>query len=291
LNEYKEGTQWKQYPDELEKLKSEFVSHQWDDIIYTKTFEAINSINSADDAYPRFMKTPAWGKKNLITSLSAWTQLKHDMLLYSEQPMAAQAGQGGGPPPPKRVHYVEPNVPFWEKALELLEMQQNTLSKFGLMDERIEHTGKELVRIGEMLLSVSRKELAKEEITAEEFDKLSWIGGDIEYLTFKIFDTDRLPEQERLVAEVADVYSYNGTYLEEGVGMVDEIYVVTEINGKPYLTKGAVFSYYEFVNKSPLNDEEWRERVGKGNAPARPSWMKEIVIKSTALESKKEYSF
>jgi hypothetical protein len=37
------------------------------------------------------------------------------------------------------------------------------------------------------------------------------------------------------VALVADVYQYNGEYLEEAVGMVDEIYVVAEINGKPYL--------------------------------------------------------
>jgi len=46
-----------------------------------------------------------------------------------------------------------------------------------------------------------------------------------------------LPEKERLVALVADVYQYNGEYLEEAVGMIDEIYVVTEINRKPCLTK------------------------------------------------------
>ena len=50
------------------------------------------------------------------------------------------------------------------------------------------------------------------------------LGGRIEYLTFRIFGSDHLPEKERLVAVVADVYNYNGEYLEEAVGMIDEIY-------------------------------------------------------------------
>ncbi len=96
---------------------------------------------------------------------------------------------------------------------------------------------------------------------------------------------------ERCVAVVADVYNYNGEYLEEAVGAVDEIYVVTEINGKPYLTKGAVFSYYEFTENQPLSDEEWGTRVTSGNVPERPVWLKEIMVNSPTLESKPGFSF
>lgn len=59
----------------------------------------------------------------------------------------------------------------------------------------------------------------------------------------------------------------NGAYLEEAVGMVDEIYVIAEIQGKPYLTRGAVFSYYEFTNPTPLTDESWQTLI---NHPPNP---------------------
>ncbi len=293
LNELKEGTRWSAYPDSLNVLKKDFSKYtDWDKNIYTKTSEVIHQINNQQADYPRFMKTPYWAKKNLNTALSAWTELKHDMLLYAEQPGGAQAGEGGGPPPPQHISYVEPNVVFWEKAIALIDFQKSTLEKLSLLDEETSMNGEELKRIAAELLEASKKELRGEMFTNEEFEKLTWIGGSIEYLTFRIFGgNDHLPEKERLVAVVADVYNYNGEFLEEGVGMADEIYVVVEINGKPYLSRGAVFSYYEFTSDSPMTDEEWKEQVSAGKAPERPEWMKEIIIRSTLLESKKEYSF
>ncbi len=292
INEYKEDKQWDGYTNSLTKLKSQFEGYSdWDRNIYTKTFEAINSLNSINDEYPLFMKTPSWERKNLSTSLAAWTELKHDMLLYAEQPYAAQAGEGGGPPPPQHISYVEPNVAFWTKALELVDFQEKKLTQFNLLGENIQRINAELKEIGTLLLTVSEKELANEIITAKEFESLDWLGGQIEYLTFRIFDSDHLPEKERLVALVADVYQYNGEYLEEAVGMVDEIYVITEINGKPYLTKGAVFSYYEFNNGQPLSDEEWQKQLLEGKDIKRPTWLNGITVKTSSLESKPEYSF
>ena len=138
---------------------------------------------------------------------------------------------------------------------------------------------------------ISNKELSREKVTNEEFDKLYWIGGTVEYLTFRIVGSHYLPDRERHVALAADIYNYNGTYLEEAVGMVDDIYVIAEINGRPFLTKGAVFSYYEFNSDRPLTDEAWREQISKTKNFKRPIWVKDITIKSTPLESKPAYSF
>lgn len=38
------------------------------------------------------MQTPEWGYKNLNTALASWAELKHDAILYGEQPMAAECG-------------------------------------------------------------------------------------------------------------------------------------------------------------------------------------------------------
>jgi hypothetical protein len=292
INEFKEDKQWDGYTSSLSKLKSQFGAYNdWDRNIYTKTFEAINSLHTVNNDYPLFMKTPSWERKNLSTSLAAWTELKHDMLLYAEQPYAAQAGEGGGPPPPQHLSYVEPNVAFWKKALELIDLQGKTLAKMNLLGEDVHRINEDLKEIGNLLLTVSEKELANEKIITKEFDDLSWIGGRIEHLTFRIFNSDHLPEKERLVSLVADVYQYNGAYLEEAVGLVDEIYVVTEINGKPYLTKGAVFSYYEFNSGQPFSDQEWQQQLLSGKAPKRPTWLNDIMVETRSLESKPEYSF
>jgi len=291
LKTIQEQRRWAEYPDSLAVVTKKFSRYNdWTKNIYTKTFDAIRSLDDQNANAPLFMKTPAWNKKELNTALAAWTELKHDMLLYAEEPYAAEAGEGGGPPPPVHISYVEPNTSFWKKALELLQLQEQTLTKLALLDEDTRRNIEELTQIGSLLLDISNKELAHETITREEFDKLSWLGGQIEYLTFRIFGSDHLPEKERFVALVADVYRYNGLYLEEAVGKVNEIYVVAEINGKPYITKGAVFSYHEFVNQSPLSDEEWINILTKDKTEA-PIWMRDIITTSGSLESKPSYSF
>src|SRR5690606_13155885 len=117
LTEYREADQWDAYPDSLQEMKRFVSSYSgWSDNMYSMTMDAIKTISHKDEHSPLFMQTAAWDRKTLVTSLAAWTQLKHDMLLYAEQPYAAQTGQGGGPPPPLHLSYVEPNVKFWEQA-------------------------------------------------------------------------------------------------------------------------------------------------------------------------------
>jgi hypothetical protein len=291
-NDYKEQTAWPAFTDSLNKLKAQFANGiDEKKNFYSNIFTTVNSVHSEDSRYPHFMRTQSWKRKNLLTSLAAWTELKHDMLLYTVQPSAAQAGEGGGPPPPQHVSYVEPNIAFWQKALDLIDHQESVLRELNLLAGDIESINNDLREIAQLLLKVSKKELDNEPVSKEEFDDLTWLGGRVEYLTFRIFGSDHLPEKERLVALVADVYNYNGVYLEEAVGMVDDIYVIAEINGKPYLTKGAVFSYYEFTSDAPLTDEEWRDSLLKGKEYTRPQWTKSFTVKSKSLESKPAYSF
>ncbi len=293
INEYKETERWPQYIDTLSVLKSEFGHYaNWNGSLYEKTMECLNSLNEdVSSSYPLFMQTRFWQKKNLNTSLAGWTELKHDMILYSEQPSAAEMGEGGGPPPPMELSYVEPDVSFWKNAIDLLDFQVKTLTDLGLMNSQSEHIASELKKLAQFLLNISNKELNKEQITDDEFSEMSWIGGRVEQLTFEILGTTELPERERQIGLVADVYSLNDTALEEAVGNVDEIYVIAEINGLPYLTKGACFSYYEFTSKTRLTDEEWKQLLGKSEMPGKPQWLNEIYVKTGSLEARPGYGY
>lgn len=292
INEYKETQRWPAFADTLSMLKPEFGHYSnWDATIYTKVMDCVNSLDDeAGNNHPLFMQTSFWQKKNLNTSLAAWTELKHDMILYTEQPYAAEMGEGGGPPPPIQLSYVEPNVAFWSKSIELLDLQEKYLSDIGVMKSESKDITAELKKLAQFLLDISNKELNKEQITEKEFDEMSWIGGEIEQMTFQILGTDHLPEREKRIALAADVYAFNDTVLEEAVGKADEIYVIAEINGLPYLTKGACFSYYEFPSKTRLTDEAWQQLIAEGKTPPHPEWLNSIYVKTSSLKARPGYS-
>jgi hypothetical protein len=85
---------------------------------------------------------------------------------------------------------------------------------------------------------------------------------------------------ERYIAVVTDVYTYNDKCLEEAVGMGDEIYVIAEINGLLYLTRGAVFSHYEFKQPTSnrLTDENWQKQLLNNEDPLPAVWLNDIKI-------------
>lgn len=289
LNYYKEGDQWDKYPKKLDSLHDQFKNFSdWNKNMYNKTIETLQVMNKTDDNYPLFMKTDLWKRKNLSTSLAAWSELKHDLILYSEQPFAAQGGQGGGPPPPKHLSYVEPNVHFWKNALSLLKLEEKFLRDSNVYTDHLKDVNEELTTLATFLLEISEKELKGEKISDEEFEKMSWIGATVEGILYRIFETDHLPEREESIAVVADVYNFK-EFLEEAVGDADEIYVVANINGSYYITRGAVFSYYEFTSSSPLTDEKWRKML---NSPQkRPRWIQDLLLTpAKPLKTKPSYS-
>jgi hypothetical protein len=165
------------------------------------------------------------------------------------------------------------------------------MSQNGSLTDDSKDINSQLKNLAEFFLDISKKEMNKEEITEKELDRMSWIGGEVEQLTFRILGVNELPEREKRVALAADVYAFNDTILEEAVGNADEIYVIAEINGLPYLTKGACFSYYEFTSKSRLTDEEWQQMISQGKTPSRPDWLDDIYVRTASLRARPGYSF
>ncbi len=285
--EYKDNDAWSDYLPRLEKLQKQF-SHfsDWDNNYGYKGVQTALSAYAEKDNYPDFMKTDAYNRKELSTALSSWTHIKHDLILYQEKPYAAEAGQGGGPEPPEHYSYVEPNIVFWESALELIGWLENLTSKESTFNDEL----RRIKDLGIILRDISKKELNDEQITKEEYQKLHYIGGTIEYILLGLLETDHLPEREKSMALIADVYVYNGTNLNVAVGHADDIYVMVPIKGEYYIARGAVFSYYEFKGKI-FNDEEWRTKVKNYNVPDRPEWIKPLINNIEPLEGQMQFRY
>ena len=284
LTQYKEAAAWPAYPDTLRAVQKQFAGYTaWDQNLYTKTMHALLGLNapSADAHPPYFARTPAWQRRNLSTALAGWAELKHDLLLYTEQPTAAEmGGGGGGPPPPNHLGYVEPNLPFWDRALALLAFQNQALHRLHANTPHLDTLNHHISQLLTKLQKLARKEVAHQNLTIDEMNDLVGVGGEVERLTLatlNLTDTDPLPDRERHLGVAADVYAFNANVLEEAVGAADVLYVVVDINGTPVLARGAVLSYYEFVSPTRLTDEEWKAQLLK-SPPPRPVWLRDLIV-------------
>lgn len=297
LNELKEGEKWDQYEPRLLAMKTKMKSTDWNRTMYNKWIESLVTLNQRDDRYPYFMQTPQWDKKNLNAALASWAELKHDAILYGEQPMAAECG-GGGLPEPYTVGYVEPNVAYWKKVIELLDLTTDVLKRNDMVTEKTRRISESMRENAEFLLRASEKELAGKPLTEEEFRQIAVIGSTFEWLTLDLVKQeneylqswDDVKGPDKSVAVVADVYTANASnnsnksILYEATGYVNDLYVVVEINGYLYLTRGSVFSYHEFnrpINEQRMTDEEWQKKLETMPRYGVPEWMQELMLPGT----------
>ena len=289
-----EGQQWKDFKPMLTKMKTRMQEINWDETIATQWMNALKVVSDKADNQPYFMGTPEWDKKNLNAMLASWAELKHDAILYAKQPFGAECG-GGGLPDPVVMGYVEPNVGFWKKAIELLDNTSKLLKEQGMLTEKVDDATTRIREEAEFLLRTSEKELRGEALAEEEYDQIKCMGATFENISLdllrqpnqSLMGWDDVQGADKKVALIADVYTANAknnpdkSVLFEGVGLADEIYVIVEIEGCLYIARGAVLSYREFtqpMDLQRLTDEEWQKQLEQEPRKGVPDWMKSILV-------------
>jgi hypothetical protein len=279
------------YGANMDKLRAQFAGYGddvWTQNLYWGWVHNLRPLLDAPgEGYPQFMRSDAWRDKQLNTALGSWTELKHDTLLYAKQAYAE--GAGGGPPeatPPKG--YVEPVPELYARLAALAQMTLEGLDSRGLIDDQDKGALGQLAQLATQLQAFSEKELRGEALTSEEYDAIRFYGRTIENLTIASADMDPNTgqadaiDQAALVADVATDPS--GQVLQEGVGRIFEIYVVAPVEGRLVLTKGGVFSHYEFAQplSNRLTDEAWRAQVEEGNLPPLAPWTASFMVEQRA---------
>ena len=305
-----EQSEWKALGDSLKSMQKRMSEIDWSETTCTQWMNALKVLTDKEGKaqMPYFMVTPEWDKKDLNAALASWAELKHDAILYAKQPAGAECGGGDDIPEPVVKGYVEPNTGFWKKAIELLDNTEKLLKQENMLTEKVKDVTQRMREEAQFLLIISEKELAGKEITDEEYDQIKVIGATFENISL---DLVRGAEQylmgwsdvqgaDKKVALVADVYTANAdnnpakSILFEAVGDADEIYVVVEIGGYLYLTRGAVLSYREFIqpiNEQRLTDEEWQQQLEKNARKGVPEWMKPLFVPLNKLPEANEEFF
>lgn len=229
--------------------------------------------------YPTFMTSPNWKVKNLQASLGSWTELKHDTLLYAKQSYA-ELGGGGDDIPPVPKGYVEPNVPFFDHLLALSKMTQAGLEQSGALNQEFSGRHQSFDEGVMFLRDMAVKQLENQQITDDDFEKLRSLSGSFDFI-LRPLPNEQSIEKNARSAIIADVHTDvpQSQILYEATGIPDYIYVaVKDVNGTR-LTKGLVYTHYEF--NGPLGsretDDSWQQKnyppIG---LPDKPFWVRDL---------------
>jgi len=289
LQLYGEAERWPLYPQRLKEMQQEFASRPreaWGDNLYTGWLWTLQALlQEHGPGYPGFMQSTAWQDKGLLTSLASWAEMRHDTLLYGK-PSGAECG--GDEPPPSIRGYVEPNPDLYSRLLWLTDYMHAELYNRGLCPSLLEERFGQFRDLLAFCYRAATKELAGEPLSDEEYEQIQFFGSALERLTLSVADSvgdhpvrwfEITSEADRNMALIADVHTSAGKCLEVGVGPATAIFVIVPIEGRLYLTRGAVFSYYEFTWAAAdrLTDEKWQRMVQQGQAPAPPQWVQDLL--------------
>ncbi|MHA2357897.1 MAG: DUF3160 domain-containing protein, partial [Candidatus Heimdallarchaeaceae archaeon] len=229
-----------------------------------------------------------WEDKSLMTTLGSWAELRHDTILYGKQSSIA-VPSGATPPPPKREGYVEPYPEVYARLTSLVGLLKHGLNERGLINPGLLVVIDNTKEIYQRLTELSIKELNNEPLNDTDYNYIKKVGTKFSDLIGYLSDfvSDYTSPADEKMAIIADVHTdlHNGEVLEVAVGNPLVIYVVVQDhNGRLRLTRGGIFSYYEFPHPytSRLTDEEWQD-ILVTNPPDLPDW----IIDSPAIEMMK----
>lgn len=272
----------------LGQLQNEIAGYDklvWTQNIYWSWLDCFKTLLKKYGAgFPYFMQTEKWQKKNLGAVLGSFSELKHDTLLYAKQSYAELGA--GGPDETRKLPavvkgYVEPDMDFWNKIIILTEKIKDGLKSRNIFPEDFNYKYEKFVEAVKFFRQMAEQELSNKKISDEDFEKLRKIYNSLRIVIDPIANQE-LTDKEKRAGIIADIHTDvpHEEILYEATGKPYIIYVaVKDINGTR-LTRGAVFSHYEFTDslQERLSDEDWQAKVYNNKAlPQADLWLQELI--------------
>lgn len=232
-------------------------------------------------------------QKNHLTFFGAYTELKHDTILFTIQPYAAERGGDDDyfylsfgevtDPLPIARSYVEPNVPFYEYLLAVEEaLDSNAAGEF-LSKSSNGSAFKRLFEEVRFLRDVAKREAAFQSIDLEDYERMLILPTTIgQMLSGTYSDLSGVEDTDQFkMAVVSDIFTGPENALEIATGVPQKIRMtVFDPSGGRRVAIGYVYSYYEFWQPASdrLNDERWKEMVyeQKIDPAMEPDWIEQM---------------
>jgi hypothetical protein len=259
---------------------------QWTQNIYWSWLYTIKSLfkDTNVKGYPVFMKSADWNKKSLQSYLGSWTELKHDTLLYAKQSYA-ELGAGGpeeSPANPVAKGYVEPNIDFFDRLISLVNLTNDGLKEFDILPSNLESRNNTFKETLQFYRTMAVAELENKKISDDDFEKLRLSAGNLDNI-LQAPDSELKLESNARSALIADVHTdvKQGQILYEADGVPNYIFVAVKDANGTRLTKGLVYSYYEFTDAltKRLTDQDWQKFNYSDSIKKlkMPDWNKSLI--------------
>jgi len=243
-----------------------------------------------------------WRAKRLQTGLASWATLRHTTILVNER-TSAECGEGGFEEIVSRAPrgYVEPDPRTFAAIAALFETAVTHVGRNFLKAAEKRHgsnypdkyltEGSESLRQGiirrltetaekaRLFQSIAEKEVRGEILSSREYEEILHVGRVAEhhFLVFKsLANKDYALSKPDPIPKIADVAGSRLIgFLMAAVGKPAEWDHVVPYFGRRQVVKGSVYSYYEFVSRRLLNDQEWRGMV---KSQSRRAWVKPFFV-------------
>lgn len=271
----------------VKRLKIEFAGYDlatWTKNIYWRWLDALKTLlQKYGEGYPYFMQTEKWQKKNLGAALGSFTELKHDTLLYAKQSYAERGGGGDNPTlPPVVKGYVEPDLEFWNKIVNLAEVTKSGLESRGVFPADYAVKYQQFIDLAKFFRQLAEQELTNQKISDDDFEKLR-VSSQTMMRIVEPLPGQELTAKEKRSGLIADIHTdaVQEKILYQATAKPYIIYVAVQDANGARLTRGAVFNHYEFTDKldGRLSDEDWQAKAyqGQGELPAADQWTADLV--------------
>jgi hypothetical protein len=288
--------QYEGYDSQITKLREAYSKGSADaaDLYLGRLRAAREALAAPAAGAPAYMSLKPWRRKQLLTALGAWTELKHDTILYTKQPYTmtqagfAVASKGGPrPPPPPPVHgYVEPSPQVFATLRSLVNELAQQIQRLGFpADAALRWNVESFAGLMGCLEEIAQAELAGRTLREDQQKTIEHIGerlaGVLRFAHYLDVTEKFRSAMDHDMPIVADVHTDANTesVLEEGVGPPMIIYAVAPVDGKPTVCRGVVYSQCEF--KQPmsrrLTDEQWRQTLREGKEPTLAEWTRSFI--------------
>lgn len=258
------------YAENMERLRggiAEAGDILWNASLYSQWLHTLGPLlDEKGSGYPPFMQNQAWTRKDLLTYLGSYAELKHDTVLYAKQVMAEM----GGDEIPDRDDrgYVEPEPVVLGRLAALTRATAEGLAGYGMLGDEDADNLSLLSQLADQLATIASKELTNETPTEDEFELIRSFGGQLEHFWQEVYkdeaDDPYFSTREFPAAVVTDIATDpNGSCLELGTGRAANVYVIVPVDGVPRIARGAIYTFYQFPwpMSDRLTDSAWREML------------------------------
>jgi hypothetical protein len=162
------------------------------------------------------------------------------------------------PPPVPIFHYLEPCPDYYRKLSAFLLSNENELARLGAFPQAHKGKVRDFVRLLDRLVKICDKEVAFEALPAVDFQLMAHFDEVLAAVDSPLAGSFYIP-------------GVSGGGASLGLGDAGVCYIIFNTDKGPYLSRGAVYTYYE-VAGGPFKAEHWERKKSFGFL--RPSsWM------------------